>query len=221
MSNQTDTFKQQTSPVEDASLPARRKWNKRYAASGPQLRRTPTLFVRQCLPQLPTRGRALDIAAGAGRHSLALAQHGLRVDAVDVSGRGLQLARQRALTANFSSDNIQFIVADVERAWLPRCQYMVILVTFFLHRPLFPLIKNRLLPGGWLVYQTFTNKQIDAALGRVPSKQEFLLNPGELKQAFSDFELLVYAENRYRGRPASQLLARNPVNYDSPHRYSY
>jgi SAM-dependent methyltransferase len=195
----------------------RHKWDKRYTALDPDVRRKPTPFVQQCLPQLPARGRALDIAAGAGRHSLVLAEHGLQVDAVDISCKGMQLARQRALDIQCGSENIQFIVADVERAWLPHCQYAVILVAFFLYRPLFPLIKNRLLPGGWLVYETFTNKKVDSTQGWAPSKREFLLNPGELKEAFFDFEMLFYAENNYRGRPAAQLLARKPEIYDKPY----
>ena len=217
MNNRAELSRQNKPFDEDNSLSVRVKWDDRYAALHPQARRDPTPFVQHCLAQLPSQGRALDIAAGAGRHSLVLAKHGLRVDAVDISCKGLHLARQRALDAKLDSDNVRFIVADVERAWLPNCQYTVILVAFFLYRPLFPLIKDRLLPGGWLVYETFTNKQVDLIQDWVPSKREFLLNPGELEEVYSDFEILDYDENTYRGRPAAQLLARKPLTYDRPY----
>ncbi|MBE7551415.1 MAG: class I SAM-dependent methyltransferase [Anaerolineales bacterium] len=182
----------------------RQRWDERYAAFTPQERQEPTPFVAVCLPQLPQHGWALDVAAGAGRHSLALARHGLQVDAVDLSCQGLRLARQRALEAGLA---IRFIVADLERPWLPRHSYDVILVSFFLYRPLFPLIKACLQPGGWLVYETLTAEQRFRA-NRQPTRPDYLLQPGELQTAFADFEILFYAEVNQDQRATAQLLAR-------------
>lgn len=161
-----------------------------------------------CLPKLPQQGQALDIAAGAGRHSLALARRGLQVDAVDISCHGLWLARQRALAASLSRQ-IRFIVADIERPWLPHAVYDVILVAFFLHRPLFPLIKARLKPGGWLVYETFIAGSDTSPEGH-PLRRDFLLEPDELNDAFADFEIRFYAENQDRAKTTAQLLAQKP-----------
>jgi SAM-dependent methyltransferase len=168
--------------------------------------------VATCLPQLPRQGYALDIAAGAGRHSLALAQHGLRVDAIDISPQGLRLAQQRALEAGLApGTDLCFIVADLERPWLPRRCYDVILVSYFLYRPLFALIKAQLRPGGWLVYETLT---LDQKFGpsHQPTRLDFLLQPQELKEAFADFEILFYAEINQNQRATAQLLARKTVD---------
>lgn len=183
---------------------ARQRWDDRYAAFLPQERQEPTPFVAACLPKLPQHGWALDVAAGAGRHSLALARHGLQVDAVDISSQGLRLAQQRAIKAGLT---IRFILADLERLWLPRRNYDVILVSFFLYRPLFPLIKTRLQPGGWLVYETLTAEQKFRS-NRQPTRPDFLLRPGELRAAFADFEILFYAEVDHDQRATAQLLAR-------------
>jgi 2-polyprenyl-3-methyl-5-hydroxy-6-metoxy-1,4-benzoquinol methylase len=183
---------------------ARQRWDDRYAAFTPQERQEPTPFVAACLPKLPQHGWALDVAAGAGRHSLALARHGLQVDAVDLSCQGLRLARQRALEAGLA---IRFIVADLERPWLPRRSYDVILVSFFLYRPLFPLIRACLQPGGWLVYETLTAEQKFRS-NHQPTQPDFLLQPGELRAAFADFEILFYAEVNQDQRATAQLLAR-------------
>lgn len=205
--------KMSSSPLEPkaASSSARQKWDHRYSGFAPQERRRPTPFVMSCLPQLPVEGLALDIAAGAGRHSLALARHGLQVDAVDISWQGLQLAHQRASKAQFIPGQIQFIVADIEQTWPLRCQYDVILVSFFLHRPLFPIIKSCLLPGGWLIYETFTVEQLNQP-DRHPrlARPDFFLKPGELQNAFSDFEILLYDEGIHNGRATAQLLAQKP-----------
>lgn len=183
-------------------------WDERYAAFDAEDRREPSPFVAACLPQLPRQGYALDIAAGAGRHSLALAQHGLYVDAVDMSRQGLSLVKQRAIEAGLKpGKDLCLIVADLERPWLPRREYDVILVSFFLYRPLFPMIKAQLRPGGWLVYETLTIHQTFGP-DRPPARPDFLLQPQELKETFADFELLFYAESSHNQRATAQLLAR-------------
>jgi tellurite methyltransferase len=192
----------------DESVSARQRWDERYATFSSKSRLEPTLFVTACLPKLPTRGWALDVAAGAGRHAIALAQRGLRVDAVDISCRGLGLARQRAMAVNLiSGKHIRLIALDIERPWLPYRRYDVILVSFFLYRPLFRLIRARLVPGGWLVYESYTTDQVHTSGGR-PLRRDFLLEQNELRDAFSDYEILYYDEGNHNDKATAQLLAR-------------
>jgi len=190
-------------------LPPRRRWNERYASLPPDARREPVPFVAGCLAQLPVSGRALDIATGAGRHAIALARHGLQVDAVDISAQGIALAQQRLSEAQLPAARIQFIIADIERPWLPCARYDVVLVSFFLHRPLFPLIRERLRPGGRLIYESFTTAQ-QIAPNNQPIRSHFMLKPNELRTAFSDFEILQYDEGLHHGKETAQLLARKP-----------
>lgn len=192
-------------------LPPRRRWDHRYAGLQAGARSQPVPFVAACLPGLPERGPALDIAAGAGRHTIALAQWGLQVDAVDISWQGLRLARERAVKAGLTPGRqVRFIVADVERPWLPHRRYAVVVVTFFLYRPLFALIKERLLPGGRLVYESFTVQQATAPNQSRPIRPELLLKPNELRQEFSGFEILFYDEGVHNGKATAQLFAQKP-----------
>jgi len=196
----------------EGRLPPQQRWDQRYASLPVDARTQPTPFIDTILPRLPDKGRALDVAAGAGRHAIALARHGLLVDAVDISGQGLHLARQRAVAAGLQPGrHIRFIVADLERPWLPAGQYEVILVSFFLYRPLLPLLKARLSPGGWLAYETFTTAQEISPMNH-PIRPEVLLRPGELRQTFADFDLLFYAEGLHNDRATAQLLARKPLD---------
>ena len=133
------------------------------------------------------------------------------MDAIDISWQGLQLIRQRALEARFSPQQIRFILADIEYTWPLRCQYDVILVSFFLHRPLFPIIKSCLLPGGWLIYETFTVEQLNQPDRPRLARSDFYLKSGELQNAFSDFEILFYNEGDHKGRATAQLLAQKPA----------
>ncbi|GAB2690885.1 class I SAM-dependent methyltransferase [Kitasatospora kifunensis] len=60
--------------------------------------------VGEWLPKvLPaTGGRALDIGCGGGRHAVVLAEHYREVDAIDVSGPMIELARRKRPRANVS-----------------------------------------------------------------------------------------------------------------------
>ena len=73
------------------------RWEARYAQPGPAQAVDP--FLIDIDNDLPTRGRALDVAGGAGRHALFLAARGLDVTLVDISPTGLDLAVRRARDA--------------------------------------------------------------------------------------------------------------------------
>ncbi|MCB0170556.1 MAG: class I SAM-dependent methyltransferase [Anaerolineae bacterium] len=195
---------------------ARNKWDRRYAGRTVEDLMEPTPFLLSCLPELPTTGLALDIAAGAGRHTLILAQRRLQVDAVDISWQGLRLARQQAAQAGLWPGSIQFFVADLELAWLPDRMYDVIVISFFLFRPLLPVIKDRLRPGGRLLYETRVEPMVDNP--SASHRRDFWLKPRELLDAFFDFEVLRYDEGHRRrpgdraGGVTARLLARKPVS---------
>lgn len=71
-------------------------WDARYAASStPVWHVEPNVWVREVAEPLAP-GRAVDVAAGEGRHAVWLATRGWQVDAVDFSGVGLE--RGRALS---------------------------------------------------------------------------------------------------------------------------
>ena len=88
----------------------------------------------------------------------------------------------------------------------------VIVVTNYLHRPLFPHIAAALNPNGLLIYETFA--QGNAAFGR-PSRPDFLLNPGELLEAFAGRLRVLAFEHGEVSTPkpamVQRLLARRPA----------
>ena len=72
--------------------------------------------------------------------------------------------------------------ADLENAPWPceRAAYAGVVVTNYLHRPLFPDLIAALAPGGVLIYETFATG--NERFGK-PSNPAFLLKPGELLEA--------------------------------------
>ena len=82
-------------------------------------------YVDQCVRG---GGRALDLAAGLGRDTLALAQRGLHVTAVDVAEEGLwylvEQARERGL-----ADRVAVVVQDIAAYAYPSKAFDVIVAT--------------------------------------------------------------------------------------------
>jgi len=131
----------------------------------------PSPWIARFAHLVPHGARVLDLAAGRGRHARFFADRGVRVLAVDADADILAtLSSRPAITTR---------VADLEAAnWpLPGERFDAIVVTNYLHRPLFPHLRAALAPDGVLLYETFAmgNEQF----GR-PSNPDFLLCPGEL-----------------------------------------
>jgi SAM-dependent methyltransferase len=124
----------------------RARWEERYRA-GSHPETEPDGILALALGFAPPSGRALDVACGRGRHAIALAGHGYRVDAVDLSPTALASARKRA-----GSLDIRWIVADLD-AWEPeRRAYALVVCVNFTDERLFPRLLLALLPGGILAY---------------------------------------------------------------------
>jgi SAM-dependent methyltransferase len=154
----------------------------------------PSGWVVKWAPRV-TRGPVLDVACGEGRHARFFRDKGFEVVAVD---------REE----NFSlSPGIEFIKADLEDGgpWpFAGRKFGAIVVTNYLHRPLFPDLAASLDEGGLLLYETFMLG--NERFGR-PSNPKFLLRPGELKDAFAGLQLLDFEEGEFE-RPKRAMLQR-------------
>ncbi len=157
----------------------------------------PTHFLVEQLHRLP-RGHTLDVAAGTGRNALYLAAHGYTVEAIDRDEQALETlvasARQRDLT----NLTVRRVDLEADPDWtleLPKERYDVILVFFYLFRPLFPHLLQALRPGGMLVYETFL---IDNHLRHQhPRRREFCLAHNELLRLTTGLRVLQYDEGEH------------------------
>jgi hypothetical protein len=90
---------------------------------------------------------------------------------------------------------------------LPERCYDLIVCIQYLERDLFPQMTRALRPDGVLLMETFTRAQLEFAGG--PRTPAYLLEPGELREAFPELRVLFYRELR-AGQGIASLLARRP-----------
>jgi hypothetical protein len=84
-------------------------------------------------------------------------------------------------------------------------RYDLIVVFYYLQRELFPALITALKAGGILIYQTFLVEQANQEDG--PRNPAYLLQHGELPQAFRALRILHYRENTDRNATA-ELVAQ-------------
>lgn len=152
------------------------RWDEKFARGDELHGFAPSPPLPQAITGIPP-GRALDLACGAGRHALFLAERGFRVRAVDGSREGIARMMDEAQRRKVA-DRIDARWCDLESdsAVLENDEFDLVCDFYFLHRPLFEKIRTAVRPGG--VFAAAIHVRGDAG-GTAPHK--FLLEPGELR----------------------------------------
>lgn len=164
-------------------------------------------WVLRFAPLVAAGGSVLDLACGSGRHLRLFHQRRHPVVGVD---------RDLSGVADLDgTDGVTLVQADLEGGanredggpWpLPTDQpFAGIVVTNYLHRPLFPALLDALAPGGVLIYETFAIG--NARFGR-PSSPAFLLREGELLEATRDRLRVVAFEHGEIAAPKPAVVQR-------------
>jgi tellurite methyltransferase len=156
------------------------------------------------------KGPVLDLACGNGHNGVFLATMGLEVELADVSERVLA---QAAVLAKKNGVVVRIRQVDLEQEEsnpLASEAYGAILVFRYLHRPLIPFIRDALVEGGLLLYETFT---VDQPRFGKPKNPDHLLKPGELLDWFKEWHVLHLFEG-IQGNPersVAQIVCIKPT----------
>jgi SAM-dependent methyltransferase len=169
-------------------------------------------WVRRFASLVPA-GEVLDLACGYGRHARLFFESGHKVLAVD---------RDADALATLAQDGIATQQTDLEggNPWpFAPARFTGIVVTNYLHRPLFPQLLASLAPGGVLLMETFA--QGNGQFGK-PSNPDFLLAPGELLTVTQGLHVLAY-EDGFVDVPKPAMVQRicaikPPVPQEGGHR---
>jgi len=163
----------------------------------PDARGLPSPWIVQWAGLISPEATVLDVAAGRGRHSRYLAARGHAVTALD-----------RDISALADAPEIESIRADLEDGspWpLSGRTFGAVIVTNYLHRPLFPALIQSLAPRGVLLYETFMEG--NERFGR-PTQPEFLLKDGELLELVRGKFSIVAYEARLVSEPRMAMVQR-------------
>lgn len=151
--------------------------------------------------------KILDLGCGGGREAVYAALQGHRVMAIEhkpqVLQRAQQLAQRYGVAMDFRACNL------LNQGCFPTDRFDVIMGFRFLERALFPKIQQQLKPGGWVLWQTFSQgvEAFDS-----PKNPRFILKTGELAKIFSDFCVVIdRIETIQDGRPVSSFIAQKNI----------
>lgn len=162
----------------------------------------PSPWVARFAHLVAPGARVLDVACGGGRHARFFAGRGAQVDAVD---------RDPSCAAALADlPSVRFLAADIEAGPWPFAgqRFDAVVVTNYLHRPLFGALRDSVADGGVVLYETFARG--NEAFGK-PSNPAFLLQQGELLDAFAGLFVVAYEDGLVAApRPAriQRLCAR-------------
>jgi SAM-dependent methyltransferase len=184
-------------------------WNKRYRLRerpAEDLDAAPTPLLVKTAAQLGP-GKALDLACGAGRNALWLADHGWEVTAVDGADAAIEILQIRAEERGLK---INALVADLEKDEfeIEPSGWDLVAMCYYLQRNLFEPAKRGVAPGGILISIVHMSE---------PGEEDgpHRLRPGQLERYFTGWEIL----HRHEGKPTdsahhravAEIVARRPL----------
>ena len=176
---------------------ARETWDARFARDDYIFGTAPNVFLALQRSRLVAGQHALAVADGEGRNSVWLAQQGLVVTAFDIAPRGVAKARALAQRAGVTVD---FHVAAVEEwDWAPNAFDVVVSIFVQFAAPavrerMFAGMLRTLRPGGWLLLQGYTPRQLEYRTGGPPCAGH-LYTEALLRQAFAAHEIVELREH--------------------------
>lgn len=167
-------------------------WNQRYSEPGFAYGTEPNDFLAANAERcLPANGEVLCLAEGEGRNAVFLARLGFLATGVDSSAVGLEKAR--ALAAQHGVD-IQTVVADLEEFELGTARWDGI-VSIWCHTPsdlrarLHRSVVAALRPGGVLLLESYTPKQLEYKTGGPPTA-ELMMTLAAVREELAGLEFL-------------------------------
>lgn len=172
-------------------------WDGHYADEQYIFGTEPNVFLASQQSLLKPGQRALAVADGEGRNGVWLAQQGLHVVSVDFSAPAVEKARKLAAERGVE---VERHVSDVMKWDWPQNAFDVVAAIFIQfaspeQRPhLFQRIKDSLKPGGYLILQGYTPKQLEYKTGGPPCAEN-MYTEALLRASFADMEIVHLREH--------------------------
>ena len=200
-------------PAPSAFPDAAQTWNSRFSTEDFIFGTEPNAWLREHAGAWQRGQRVLCVADGEGRNSVWLAKQGLLVDAYDIAEVGVAKARQLAAAQGAQVD---YTVADCDRFDYGEARYDGVAAIFVqfadpaMRERMFHHIRRCLKPGGVLILQGYTPRQLEYKTGGPPFASH-LYTEDLLRAAFAGFELLALREYEAELTEGSQHKGRSAL----------
>ena len=174
-------------------------WNERYSQAGEDylFGAEPNRFLSGLSSYFRPGMRVLSVADGEGRNGVWLAQQGMEVTALEISPVALAKARRLAALRDVP---VNFVQADALTWTWSGAAYDAVAAIFIQfampaeRNQLFASIKHTLKPGGLLLLQGYTPRQLEYRTGG-PPLAENMYTEAMLRTTFADMEILHLREH--------------------------
>ena len=192
---------------------AAQTWNKRFSTEDFIFGTEPNAWLREQAHVWQRGQRVLCVADGEGRNSVWLARQGLVVDAYDIAEQGVAKARR---LAQQQGAQVNFSIADCDHYDYGEARYDGVAAIFVqfadpaMRARLFAHIRRCLKPGGVVILQGYTPKQLEYKTGGPPFVSH-LYTEAMLREAFAGDEVLALREYEAELAEGSQHKGRSAV----------
>lgn len=175
------------------------KWNLKHLDRITHLKEPqPNPRLKKLASYFKEGGTALDIACGLGGNSLFLAGMNNQVEAIDISDVAINYVQEQAAKDNLSVQPRVTDLTDLDTLNWPNNPFDFIVMSYYLDRSLFPIVKNVLKDGGYFFMETYYQSPYIEEHEQGVSDQ-YKLKSNELLAEFGDWKVLYFEENEQEG----------------------
>jgi SAM-dependent methyltransferase len=193
---------------------SRALWDRKYEEGLPSLIKPDPYFVwayeRHVNQLFRNAGRALDLAAGLGRHTLWLAERAWQVSAVDISEVAIGKLGQAAGQLNVK---VNVFAIDAAKYDFEPERFDLIVLFYHLDRNLFPKIVSALKPGGLFICKMAVHWRSEIALEKSNLKP---LDTNELTSLVPGLHAIDHRERPVRSRGVVEFVGKKLESPLSP-----
>lgn len=171
---------------------SRMKWNSKHKARLDQQKPPePNPRLRNLSANL-TGGRALDLACGLGGNSFFLAQLNYEVEAIDISDVAIHYIQEQVSCGNLTIHPKVCDLTELNNQHLRNQTFDLVVITYYLDRSLFPLVKTLVKQDGYFFMETFYQSPQTENQG---VSNQYKLQPKELLSEFGDWKVHFFEED--------------------------
>lgn len=186
------------------SQDSKTQWDQRYSRPTFIFGKSPAVFLAENYQYIPFEGTVLDMGMGEGRNAVFLAQKGYKVTGVDISS--VAVKKSYMLAQEFGV-KIKGVVASLQDYNIPPQSFDAIICFYWVDRSLIEKIKSWLRPGGILIYEAHTVRQMTASKDNSMEGGGYLKEQ-ELLKMFSGMRVLKYEEPLHEKEFRSSIILK-------------